>query len=129
MSRIKDISTKIDNLNISISEAVVIHALNNFDSHFQTYLAILSHNAREKEKFLTLSKLTKALKDEQQRFSNENRGTANYACNSKLKKAKPSEQREKGGTEKGSDNEGKKKKQEVKECKTCGGKYHGDCWH
>ena len=129
MSRIKDASAEIDDLRISISEAVVIHALNNLDSHFRPYLAILSHDAREKEKLPTLSELTKALEDEQLRLSNENRGTANYARSSKLKKAKPSEQREKGGTEKGSDNEGEKKKQEVKKCKTCGGKYHGDCWH
>ena len=109
MSRIKDASAEIDDLRISISEAVVIHALNNLDSHFRPYLAILSHDAREKEKLPTLSELTKALEDEQLRLSNENRGTANYARSSKLKKAKPSEQREKGGTEKGSDNEGKKK--------------------
>ncbi len=114
---------------MSISEAAIIHAPNNLDSHFRPYLAILSHDAREKEKFPTLSKLTKALKDEQLRLSNEKRGTANYARSSKTKKAKPSEQRKKGGTKKGSDNEGEKKRLEVKEWKTCGGKHHGDCWH
>ncbi len=64
MSRIKDASTEIEDLKISISEAVVIHALNNFDSHFRPYLAILSHNAWEKEKLPTLSELTKTLEDE-----------------------------------------------------------------
>ncbi len=60
-------------------------------------------------------------------LSNKNRGTANYTHNLKPKKAKSSEQREKRGTEKESNNEGEKKRQEVKEYKTCGGKHHEDC--
>ncbi len=40
MSRIKDASAEIEDLKISDSEAVVIHALNNFDSRFWPYLAI-----------------------------------------------------------------------------------------
>lgn len=76
MSRIKDALAKIEDLKISISEAVIIHALNNLDSHFRLYLAILSHDAREKEKLPTLSELTKGLEDEQMRLSNENRGNS-----------------------------------------------------
>ena len=129
MSRIKDIAAEIEGLKISISEAIVIHALNNLDSHFRPFLAILSHDARQKEALPTLSELTKTLEDEQMRLSNENKGTANYARSSKSKKAKPSEQGGKEGMEKGSDNEGEKKKHEVRECKTCGGKHQGDCWH
>ena len=91
MSCIKDASAEIEDLKISISEAVVIHALNNLDSHFRPYLAILSQDAREKEKLPILSKLTKALEDEQMRLSNENKGTANYTRSSKPKKDKPSE--------------------------------------
>ena len=34
MSRIKDASAEMDDLKISISEAVVIYALNNLDPHF-----------------------------------------------------------------------------------------------
>ena len=116
MSYMKDASAEGEDLKISISEAVVIHALNNLDSHFWPYLAILSHDAREKEKLLTLSELTKALEEVQMRLSNENRGTANYARNSKPKKAKSREQGGRTNTEKGSDNEGEKKKQEGKEC-------------
>ncbi|MCJ1347562.1 hypothetical protein MMC31_005787 [Peltigera leucophlebia] len=67
MSRIKDASAEIEDLKINVSEAVVIHALNNFDSHFRPYLAILSHNAHEKEKLPTLGELTKTLEDEQMR--------------------------------------------------------------
>ncbi len=63
------------------------------------------------------------------RFSNENSETANYARSSKLKKAKPSEQGGKEVTKKGSGNEEKKKRQEVKECKIYGEKHLGDCWH
>ena len=63
------------------------------------------------------------------RLSNENRGTANYACSSKPKKGKPNEQRETGGIEKGSDNKGENRKQKVKECRTCRGKHQEDCWH
>lgn len=54
----------------------------------------MSLNVQEKEKLPTLNKQTKALEDEQIRFSNENRGIANYACSLKPKKVKPSEQNE-----------------------------------
>ena len=79
MSFIKDASTEIEDLKISISEMVVIHALNNLDLHFRPYFTILSYDAREKEKLPTLSKFTKTLEDEQMRLSNESRMTANYA--------------------------------------------------
>ncbi len=60
-------------------------------------------------------------------LSDANRGTANYARSSKPKKAKPSDQGGKRGTEKGPDNEGEMKNKEVKECKIFGGKDLGDC--
>ena len=44
MSRIKDASTKIKDLKISIFKAIVIYVLNNLDSHFWPYLAILSYD-------------------------------------------------------------------------------------
>ena len=47
-------------------------------------------------------------------LSNENRGTANYACSSKPRKAKPSEQVKRRGADKGSDNKREIKRQEVK---------------
>ncbi len=91
MSRIKDASAEIEDLKINISEAVVIYPLNNLDSHFRLYLAILSHDAREKEKLSTISELTKTLEDVQMGHSNEKRRTTNYTRSSKPKKAKPSE--------------------------------------
>lgn len=109
-SRIKDVSPKIEDLKINISKAIVIYALNNLDSQFQSYFAILSYNAREKEKLPILSELTRTLEDEQMYLSNENRRTANYAYSSKPKKVKPIEQGERASTEKKSDNKGEKKK-------------------
>ena len=91
MSYIKDASAKIEDLKISIFEAVVIHAFNNLDSPFWPYSTILSYNAREKKKLLTLSELTKTFEDKQIRLLNKNRETANYAPSSKSKKAKRSE--------------------------------------
>lgn len=110
MSQIKNASAKIDNLKISIPKGVVIYTLNNFNSYFQPYLAILSHNTGENEKLSTLCKLIKVLEDEQLYLSHENKGTANYTCSSKPKKTKLSEQKEKGDIEKRSNNEGDKKK-------------------
>ncbi len=115
MSRIKDASAEIDDLKIRISEAVIIHALNNLDSHFLPYLAILSHDAQEKKKLLTLSELIKTLEDEEMRLSNRNKRTVNFAHSSKSK-PKSSDQENRRGTEKGSQPNSDKKKQENKEC-------------
>ena len=92
MSCIKDISAEINNWKINIPEAVNIHAFNNLDLHFCRYLAILSHDAWEKEKSQTPGKPTKILKDEQIHLSNEKRGKANYTYSSKPKKKKLSKQ-------------------------------------
>lgn len=92
MSHIKDVSDEFNDLKINISKMIIIHNFNNLDSHFWTYLAILSHDAYwEKEKLPNLSKLIKTLEDEQIHLSNENRETANYTYSSKPKKRKPSE--------------------------------------
>lgn len=95
MSRIKEVSAEIGDLKISISEAVVIHALSKLDSTFRPYLAILHHNAREKGKLPTLSKLTMALEDEELRLSNEKRRTSDWSFlqfKAQEKKTKPGEQ-------------------------------------
>lgn len=60
------------------------------------------------------------------RLPNENKGTANYTYSSKPKKAKLSEQKEKGDTKKRSDNKVDKERQEVKRYKTCKRKYYRD---
>lgn len=63
MSQIKDAIATIKDLKISISKVAIIYALNNFDSYFRPYLAILSHDVQEKKKLSTLGKLIKTLKD------------------------------------------------------------------
>lgn len=110
MSQIKDTSAINDNLKISIFEVIIFHSFNNIDSHFWPYLTILNHDAREKEKLPTLSKLRKTLEDEQIYLSNENRGTINYPRSSKPKKAKSSEQKEKRSKEKKCNNKADIKK-------------------
>lgn len=71
-----------------------------------------------------LNKQTKTLEDKQMHLLNENRGIANYACSSKSKKVKPSEQKsKKRGMEKRSDDERENKKQKVKKCKICDKKH------
>ncbi len=61
MNRFKDTSAEIDDWKISISKAVFIHAVNNLNSQFWSYLAMLSYDAWEKAKLklLTFSKPTK----------------------------------------------------------------------
>lgn len=71
MSRIKEASDEISDLEITMSEAVLIHALSNLDPTFHYYLAILHHDARETGELPTLDKLTKALEDEELRLLNE----------------------------------------------------------
>lgn len=129
MSYINDTSAKINDLKINISKAIVIYAFNNFNLHFEPYLAILSHNIQEKKKLSNISELTKTLTDEQMYLSNENREIVNYTRNLKPKKGKPSEQRGKEDTKKGSDNKKKNRKQEVKKYKTCGKKNLRDYWY
>lgn len=93
MSWIKNICAKIEGSKICISEAIVIHTLNNLDLYFGPYLAILSHNTPQKKALPTLSELIKTLEDEQICLSNENKGTVNYTQGSKSKKAKSSKQK------------------------------------
>lgn len=73
MSWIKDVFAKIEGLKISISKIIIIHTLNNLDLHFWSYFVILRYNTQQKKAFLILNKPTKTLKNEQMRFSNNNR--------------------------------------------------------
>lgn len=61
--------------------------------------------------------MTKVLENEQLRFSNKNKATANYAHSFKPQKAKLNKQKKRRETEKGSNNKKNEKNQEVKECK------------
>lgn len=129
MGCIQDAAVKIENLKISNTYSIVIHALNNLDIYFWLHLPILSHDIQEKENLLVLSEQTTSLKDEQMRLLNKNKKIANYAHSLKHKKSKPSEQKEKGGRDKEFDNEREIKKQKVKICKTSRKKCKKNCWH
>ena len=48
ISKIRDISAEITDLNVTMDEAITIYALNSLDTRFKSYLAILSHDSREK---------------------------------------------------------------------------------
>ena len=63
MSQMKDVQGKIEDLKISIDDAIVIHALNNLDSQIWPYLMIIHHKTWQKAQLPTLSELTKSLKD------------------------------------------------------------------
>ena len=78
ISKIRDITSEISDLNITMDEAIIIHTLNSLDDHFKYYLAILSHDARENDKIPTLDTLSNALEDEELRLTNQDKGTANY---------------------------------------------------
>ncbi len=122
MSQIKDARSEIEDLKISMDDAV-IHALNNLDSKFRPYLTILNHQARQKAQLPTLSELTKSLEDEELRVKNESTASANFA-----KKAKSNSASHGNRT-----NTGRKLTKDLdqkkEDCKTYGSNHNGDCWH
>ena len=89
MTKIRDVKSEIEDLEITIDEAITIQVLNSLDSSFAQFLGILSHEAREKEKLPTLESLAKSLEDEELRMKNHDKATANYAKRFPKKKGKP----------------------------------------
>lgn len=71
ISKIRDVTSEMTDLKITMDEAIIIHTLNSLDDHFKPYLAILSHDAREKENLRTLETLSRALEDEELRLANQ----------------------------------------------------------
>ena len=65
MTKIQDVKPEIEDLEITIDEAITIQVLYSFDSSFVQFLGILSYEVREKEKLLTLKNLTKFLEDKE----------------------------------------------------------------
>ena len=65
MTKIREVKSEIENLKINMEEAITIQVLNIIDLSFAQFLVILSHEAREKEKFLMLESLAKSLEDEE----------------------------------------------------------------
>ena len=89
MTKIRDVRSEIEDLEITMDEAITIQVLNSLDSSFEQFLGILSHEAREKEKLPTLESLAKSLEDEELRMKNQDKATTNYANRFSRKKDKP----------------------------------------
>lgn len=123
MSQIKDARSEIEDLKITIDNAVVIHALNNLDSQFCPYFTIFNHEARQKAQLPTLSELTKSLEDKEERPKNKSTASANFAKKAKFNLANHGK-RPTVGKKSAKDSNQKKK-----DCKTCVGSHSGDYWH
>lgn len=87
MSQIKDAQSEIEDLKISIDDAVVIHAFNNLSSSFHPYLMILNHKTRQKAQLLILFKFIKSLEDKKLRLKNESTANTNFVQKAKSKLA------------------------------------------
>lgn len=67
MTKIRGIKTEIEDLRITMDEAITIQVLNCLASSFVQFLGILCHEARREEKFPTLESLDKSLEDEDEK--------------------------------------------------------------
>lgn len=88
MTKIRDVKSKIEDLEIIIDEVISIQVLNFFDLSFVQFLNILSYKAREKEKLPTLENLAKLLENKKLQIKNQDKVTANYAKRFLKKKSK-----------------------------------------
>ena len=79
MTKICDMKYEIEDLGITMDEAITIQVLNSFDSFFAQFFGILSHKARQKQKLPTLESLAKSLEDEELRMKIQGKATTNYA--------------------------------------------------
>ena len=121
MTKIRDVKSEIEDLEITIDEAITIQVLNSLDSSFAQFLGILSHEAREKEKLPTLESLAKSLEDEELRMKNQDKATANFAKRFTKKKGKPSTRSE--------DSEDSTMGL-ISKCKFCEKEHEpNECWH
>ncbi len=94
MTKIRDLKFEIEDLEITMDEAITIQVLNCLDYPFPQFFGILSHEAREKEQLHKLENLAKSLEDEELQMRNQDKATANYAKlfkkrKSRLTNAKP----------------------------------------
>ncbi len=79
MTNIRELKSEIEDLEITMDEGITIRIWNPLDSSFTQFLGILSHEARDKDKLITLENLAKSLENEGLRMNNHNKATANYA--------------------------------------------------
>lgn len=64
MTKIRDIKSEIQDLDITIDEAIMIWVPKFFEFFFAQFLGILSHKVRENDKLPILKNLAKFLKDD-----------------------------------------------------------------
>ncbi len=88
MTKICDIKSEIEDLEITIDEAIIIPVSNFLDSSFTQFFGILSHEAREKAKLPTLESWAKSLEHEELWMKNQDKATANYVKQFTKKKTK-----------------------------------------
>lgn len=65
MTKIRNIKSKIEVLDITMDKAITIQVFNYLDLFFAQFFSILSYEAREKEKPPTFESLAKLLKDKE----------------------------------------------------------------
>lgn len=61
MTKICDIKSEIEDLDITMDEVITIQVLNSFNLSFTLFLSILSYKVKEKAKLSTLESLAKSL--------------------------------------------------------------------
>ena len=88
MTKICDVKSEIEDLEITMDKAITIQVLNLLNSSFTQFFSILSHNIREKAKLPTLESLAKFLKNKKLRLKNQDKATTNYAKQFTKKKTK-----------------------------------------
>lgn len=65
MTKICNVKSEIEDLEIIIDEAITIQVLNFLDLFFAQFLSIFNYKAREKEKLSLFKNFTKFLEDEE----------------------------------------------------------------
>ena len=70
MTRICDVYSEIEDLEITINKVIMIQLLNTFDTFFVQFPGILSHKAGKKEKLSILESLAQSLEDEKHQMKN-----------------------------------------------------------
>lgn len=79
MTKIQDIKSEIEDLEIIIDKTIIIQVLNFLNTFFAYFLGILSHEAKKKNKLSIFENLTKFLKDKELQIKNQDEKTLNYA--------------------------------------------------
>ncbi len=72
MTKVCEVKSGIEDLKITINEAITIYVQNFFDCFFTQFFGILSNKTKEKEKLLILESLAKSLENEKLQIKNQN---------------------------------------------------------